>query len=444
MHTDPITLTADGRWSYEWDAENRLKAMQTLPAAADAGVPAQRLEFAYDAQSRRIRKAVYQLETLNLEPETWVLKQDLRYLYDGWNVVAEFNLKPETSNLELVRSYAWGIDLSGTEQGAGGVGGLLLVHQTDLVLAPCYDGNGNITAYVNLENAAVLAKFDYDPFGKPVWTELSGTGELPPFRFSTKYEDAETGLVYYGFRYYSPELGRWINRDPIEERGGLNLYGMVGNDAVNLIDKFGLQSSSEWLREMLKIDSIKNKIGVIGEEMSIASYIRSRFDVSTRTDPRVQNVPGSYETALNNFLDYQYEYGARICMSKCVKVYAAEIKRGEQLQIFMMMLPPCKEGDMTVGFSHNHPNRNGGISPGDASAASSLRTLNKLQFNVDFGWIFVAYSRDYPFKKGLFGSEVKRGDNTPPTKYQNLTTEYYNGNQIIPIHSNVPFLFPYY
>ncbi len=234
-------LTADGRWSYEWDAENRLKAMQTLPAATVAGVPAQRLEFAYDAQSRRIRKAVYQQGTENGE-QVWQPVEDRRYLYDGWNMLAEFNLKPETSNLELVRSYAWGLDLSGTEQGAGGVGGLLLVHQTDLVLAPCYDGNGNIIAYVNLESGAVQAKFDYDPFGKPVWTDLSGTGELPPFRFSTKYEDAETGLVYYGFRYYTPELGRWMNRDPIEEDGGINLYGMVGNDAVNKWDRLGMHA----------------------------------------------------------------------------------------------------------------------------------------------------------------------------------------------------------
>lgn len=240
-------LTADGRWSYEWDAENRLKAMQTLPAATVAGVPAQRLEFAYDAQSRRIRKAVYQQGTENGEL-VWQSVEDLRYLYDGWNVVAEFNLKPETSNLELVRSYAWGIDLSGTEQGAGGVGGLLLVEPSTInpppstALAPCYDGNGNIIAYVNLESGAVLAKYDYDPFGKPVWTDLSGTGELPPFRFSTKYEDAETGLAYYGFRYYSPELGRWINRDPIEEDGGVNLYGMVGNDAINQWDVLGMMS----------------------------------------------------------------------------------------------------------------------------------------------------------------------------------------------------------
>ena len=57
--------------------------------------------------------------------------------------------------------------------------------------------------------------------------------------FSTKYQDAETGLYYYGYRYYSPELGRWINRDPIEEEGGLNFYTFSHNEPTNLIDPIG-------------------------------------------------------------------------------------------------------------------------------------------------------------------------------------------------------------
>lgn len=45
---------------------------------------------------------------------------------------------------------------------------------------------------------------------------------------------------YYGYRYYDPESGRWISRDPAEERGGVNLYGFVGNDGLNGIDVLGL------------------------------------------------------------------------------------------------------------------------------------------------------------------------------------------------------------
>jgi RHS repeat-associated protein len=50
-----------------------------------------------------------------------------------------------------------------------------------------------------------------------------------------------SGVRYYGYRYYDPVTGRWPSRDPIGERGGINLYGMVGNDPVTKSDKLGLE-----------------------------------------------------------------------------------------------------------------------------------------------------------------------------------------------------------
>jgi RHS repeat-associated protein len=57
---------------------------------------------------------------------------------------------------------------------------------------------------------------------------------------STKNQRFSGAAKYYGYRYYHPQTGRWINRDPIEENGGLNLYGFVGNDGVNRADHLGL------------------------------------------------------------------------------------------------------------------------------------------------------------------------------------------------------------
>ena len=65
-----------------------------------------------------------------------------------------------------------------------------------------------------------------------------------PFRFSTKYLDHETGLYYYGLRYYNSTTGRFINRDPIGEAGGQNLYGFVQNDPINNWDYLGLIDST--------------------------------------------------------------------------------------------------------------------------------------------------------------------------------------------------------
>ena len=58
---------------------------------------------------------------------------------------------------------------------------------------------------------------------------------------STKYFDDETELAYYGFRYYSPELGRFISRDPIGENGGQNLCSVVQNNPIGNVDPSGLE-----------------------------------------------------------------------------------------------------------------------------------------------------------------------------------------------------------
>ena len=89
------------------------------------------------------------------------------------------------------------------------------------------------------ESGNIVAAYEYGDFGRLI----SQSGSMADFfrhRFSTKYFDSETGLYYYGYRFYSPALMRWLNRDPIEEDGGLNPYGFCGNNAVSLYDMMGL------------------------------------------------------------------------------------------------------------------------------------------------------------------------------------------------------------
>lgn len=85
------------------------------------------------------------------------------------------------------------------------------------------------------------------PLQRVAWSELKphidvfeGSGEVRTDIFSTKYQDVESGLLYYGYRWYNPSTGRWLSRDPIAEKGGVNLYGFVGNDAINHFDAQGL------------------------------------------------------------------------------------------------------------------------------------------------------------------------------------------------------------
>jgi RHS repeat-associated protein len=99
--------------------------------------------------------------------------------------------------------------------------------------------NGNITDYVNT-NGAVVAHREFDAYGNTLVAIGAMVNDFH-FWFSSKYLDQETGLYYYGYRYYSPELGRWPSRDPIGEVGGLNQYGFLGNYPVSAIDPLGAE-----------------------------------------------------------------------------------------------------------------------------------------------------------------------------------------------------------
>jgi RHS repeat-associated protein len=225
-------LTADAKWLYSWDAENRLVAMETTPAAVTAGVARLRLEFAYDGGGRRIAKKV-----LGWNGGAWVTASQRLFLYDGWQLIAELDA---LAGKAAVRTYVWGTDVGGARGGSGGVGGLLLVSDAaGLAHFFAEDGRGNVTGLVHAVTGAVSARYDYAPFGETVRREGAAT-VWNPWRFSTRYADEETGLLYFGYRYLDPARGRWISRDPYAESGGLNLYGFVDNAPTEWVDPLGL------------------------------------------------------------------------------------------------------------------------------------------------------------------------------------------------------------
>jgi RHS repeat-associated protein len=78
----------------------------------------------------------------------------------------------------------------------------------------------------------------YSAFGR---ARVEGVLEQP-LRFPGQYQDEETGLLYNRYRYYSPELGRYLSRDPLSFQAGLNLYLYAHNDPINGMDPLGLWS----------------------------------------------------------------------------------------------------------------------------------------------------------------------------------------------------------
>lgn len=188
----------------------------------------------------------------------WTLACETRYTYDGWRVIQE----RDVNNTPTV-SYTRGTDLSGSLEGAGGIGGLLArSHGYASTNGNWYthnfyhaDGNGNITYLVN-SSQTLAASYRYDPFGNT----LSSSGTLANgnvYRFSSKEVHANSGLYYYGYRFYAPNLQRWLNRDPLGEPGfetlrrkqpsilgdGPNRYLFVRNNPVSKVDYLGLSNT---------------------------------------------------------------------------------------------------------------------------------------------------------------------------------------------------------
>ncbi len=210
-YDDDGNMLTNGAWAYVWDMENRLVAAENDTV---------RLEFTYDRMSRRIEKKVYQNN---------ILATHLKFIYNEFKLIEERDALNENAPL---RRYTWQ---------SVGLDAPLYVDDVQSNMRYYYhtDANKNVTELTDA-SGAVVAHYEYSPFGGVV-TATGAYAEDNPFRFSSEYSDTETGLVYYNYRYYSPELGRWLSRDPIVEQGGWNLYSMVNNNNISNIDNRGLE-----------------------------------------------------------------------------------------------------------------------------------------------------------------------------------------------------------
>lgn len=263
-------LLTDPNNTYTWDADIHLLSVTTKNTnKGKAPASSSTTQFRYDPLHRRVAR---------LESNGTLT----HFIHDGWNVIAEYqsshelqlektspapdsskpNTQPRAGGLKsettspgtqpnagglkpsttLSTHLAWGEDLSRTLQGAGGIAGLLVshsasAHQPSTTSYFSYDSNGNVILLTNSETKPT-ARYAYDAYGRT--SKATGpAAQSNPYRFSTKPIEITSGLAFYGFRYYSPELGRWTARDPIGERGGLNLLAMCSNSSVNNYDVLG-------------------------------------------------------------------------------------------------------------------------------------------------------------------------------------------------------------
>jgi len=255
-------LLSDGRRGFDYDDENQLIRVTITNST--------RSDFAYDGKMRRRVRV-----ECTWVSGAWVTNEIVRYVYDGNLVVQERHFVPQPAGeiLQQVISYTRAKDLSGSLEGAGGIGGLLARSDlSTLNFQPSTshsyyhaDGNGNVTCLIDT-NQVVVAKYLYEAFGNII----SQTGPLADanlYRFSSKEFHQPSGLVYYLYRYYEPSLQRWINRDPLgdaarvrvvlrrlpkieqqlhssvpqlEFAGRHGLYGFAENEPIGAVDPLGL------------------------------------------------------------------------------------------------------------------------------------------------------------------------------------------------------------
>jgi len=149
-------------------------------------------------------------------------------------------------------THTRGLDLSMSLGGAGGIGGMLA--RTDTRGSTFYhaDGNGNITALMD-GNQNIVARYEYDGFGRLI-NKQGSLADANRYRFSSTEYVSQGGIYYYGHRFYEPNFQRWLNRDPIGELGGVNLYRFVGNNPLRFVDPFGLQGGEAEPEEDLDVE----------------------------------------------------------------------------------------------------------------------------------------------------------------------------------------------
>jgi len=192
-----------GQTSYAYDDASRLIGITT---------PSGKWQFVYDGMSRlRISRS------WNWVNGAWVQDSEKRRVYLGMDVVQE-----RDQNNNVTASYSGGLSARSTAIGTVFYG---------------FDGNGSVTSLTDA-TGAVVGSYTYDAWGNTL-ASSGAKAQENPYRYSGKEQLA--GYYSFGYRFYNAGLGRWINRDPLEEDGGINLYAYVEGNPVNTVDPDGLQ-----------------------------------------------------------------------------------------------------------------------------------------------------------------------------------------------------------
>jgi RHS repeat-associated protein len=242
-------LTFDGSNTLTYDVENRI-------VTAENGV-AEQGQYLYDPLGHRKQKQVSGVAT--------------QYVLAGDDEIADFVGTGAGTQVMLTVRGIGGLPVAAITPAAGSQPETAVYYHHDLL---------GSTVAATQSGASGAVPFTYSEFGIP------GAGDALPYKFAAYRYDAETGLYYVGARYYSPELGRFLQTDPIQIAGGTNLYAYASNDPLNLIDPTGLDTQITIGYTHTPVPGEYHEVVILTDTVTGQQY-------ATRAGPESQSFSGS-------------------------------------------------------------------------------------------------------------------------------------------------------
>lgn len=313
----------EGDWAYAWAANGMMKAVKNPHGEI--------ITFEYDALGRRKAKIVK--DTV------------YRYVWDGNLLLHEWNY-PLSDRPNLVVNEDGLLGYDKTEP----LGSDLITWVYDqnkfnpsakIVNGLCYS---IISDYLGTPVQA------FDDTGKKVWdceldiygkiSKLSGSREFVPFRYQGQYEDTETGLYYNRFRYYDPEIGGYVSKDPIGLEGGDKLYSYV-EDSNYWLDVFGLMPWGDFMNGATAKITAGGNSGIYSSSPSGHAEINGLKDFSRKgwlngQDVHITDVTGDFNPGGSKPVG--------VC-TKCRSNIFSELQRGGAKSVTI----PITKGNVTSG-----------------------------------------------------------------------------------------------
>lgn len=221
----------DDKAKYEYDRAGRLSrkaagansieyAYDALDRLTEIVQGGNRWVYIYDEENRRLFKKSYRKGN----SDSWVEEEVVRYFYQGKNEAGACDGDGIMSQCRVL----------GLGKGAE-IGAAVAIELGGRAYAPVHDHNGNVVCLLDSSTGQVFESYRSSALGEEEPGDYAN-----PWRFSSKRVDEETGFVYFGRRYYDPEMGRWTTPDPLGFDGGPNLYAFILNNPLTHFDLYGL------------------------------------------------------------------------------------------------------------------------------------------------------------------------------------------------------------